>query len=265
MVRIFFIAFVLLIFGPFNIAFAQEGEAPAAEKPAEAAASPKEEAKETKKDEAAKKDESADSDIPPEAKEHQKAAEEVFRDTKKIAENLKPAEQKHFFLLYNNYNLIGTVKMVEGDVGNAIEACGKENPDMKEGLDTRFKEWKMAIDPVVKEAEINVNNMVIAQDYAKPEQIKKVFKGLDKTRMLASKQIEKTPVTTKDACEYLQEKMTDTQDNFVRLLKETLISVPQATPAENAEPAAGEGKNEEKKEEPLAKDEKPAEGPAAEE
>jgi hypothetical protein len=156
-------------------------------------------------------------------------------------------------MLYSNYNIIGTVKMVQGDVDHAVEACGKENPDLKEGMDARLKEWHGAIDPVIEEAEANVDNMVLAQEYTKPAQIQKVFKGLDKTRTLAGKQVEKTPVTTKDACEYLQEKMSDTQANFIRLLRSTLVTAPQlATP-----PA--EVKAEEKPAEEKSTEEKPAE------
>lgn len=262
MIRTIFLALFLLTLS-VSVAFAAAEEAaPAAdvkteEKAAEAPA--KEEAKEAPQEE--KKEEAKEpapaaaekAELPPEAKAHQEAAEKVFADIKAIAEKLKPEEQKHFFMLYSNYNIIGTVKMVQGDVDHAVEACGKENPDLKEGMDSRLKEWHGAIDPVIEEAAANVDNMVLAQEYTKPAQIQKVFKGLDKTRALAGKQVEKVPVTTKDACEYLQEKMSDTQANFIRLLRSTLVTAPQlATP-----PA--EAKAEEKPAEEKSTEEKPAE------
>jgi hypothetical protein len=227
-------------------------EAPAQETAKEA---PKEAPKEEKSEEVKEAAPVAEkAELPPEAKAHQQAAEKVFTDIKAIAENLKPEEQKHFFMLYSNYNIIGTVKMVQGDVDHAVEACGKENPDLKDGMDARLKEWHGAIDPVIQEAEANVDNMVLAQEYTKPAQIQKVFKGLDKTRSLAGKQVEKVPVTTKDACEYLREKMSDTQVNFIRLLRSTLVTAPQL-----AVPPA-EAKAEEKTEEKPAES---AEPPAA--
>jgi hypothetical protein len=266
MIRTIFLAlFLLTLSAPVAFAAAEEA-APAAdvkteEKAAEAPA--KEEAKEAPKEE--KKEEAKEpapaaekAELPPEAKAHQAAAEKVFADIKAIAESLKPEEQKHFFMLYSNYNIIGTVKMVQGDVDHAVEACGKENPDLKEGMDVRLKEWHSAIDPVIEEAEANVDNMVLAQEYTKPAQIQKVFKGLDKTRTLAGKQVEKTPVTTKDACEYLQEKMSDTQANFIRLLRSTLVTAPQlATPP--AEVKAEEKPAEQKPAEEKSTEEKPAE------
>ncbi|MCE7886995.1 MAG: hypothetical protein DYH13_05765 [Alphaproteobacteria bacterium PRO2] len=258
MTRTIFLALFMLAFSAAVSLAAEEGalaaEVKAEEKAAEAPAqeevkeAPKEEKKEEAKETAPEKVE-----LPPEARAHQEAAEKVFADIKEIAGSLKPEEQKHFFLLYSNYNIIGTVKMVQGDVDNAVEGCGKENPDLKAGMDARLKEWHGAIDPVIEEAEANVDNMVLAQEYTKPAQIQKVFKGLDKTRALAAKQVEKIPVTTKDACEYLQEKMSDTQENFIRLLRSTLVSVPQVAtqpaeekaeekteekPAESAEPSA---------------------------
>lgn len=173
-------------------------------------------------------------------KKHQEASQKVFEQTKKITEGLSPEEQKHFFILYNNYNMIGTVKMVQGDVGNAVKACGESNPDMKDKMDARFKTWNEAINPIVKESEGHVDNMVIAQEYAKPKEIKEIFKGLDETRVLANAQVEKTPVTTKEACEYLLNTMDDTQENFAKLLRSTLISAPAIVSKDKAEKAAPE-------------------------
>lgn len=256
MIRTVFLALFLLgATAPTGIAAAED--APAAEEAVKEEA-PK--AEETNSEEPAAGEKPENVELPPEAKAHQKAAEDVFALTKEIAEKLGPAEQKHFFMIYNNYNLLGTVKMVQGDVTNAVKACGEANPDMKAGLDERFAQWNDAVNPVMKDAEANINNMIVAQEYAKPAQIKKVFKGLDKTRKLANSQIEKTPVTTKDACEYLQGKMSDTQENFIKLLQSTLISAPQAMPGEE-EPAAGELAPEAPKEEPKA-GEAPAEAPA---
>lgn len=272
MTRTIALAFFLIALSMPGFAFAEEvpaaapaeeqaAAAPAeAEKPAEQTEEKKEEPKEEAKQEAAKKEDApkqenaVTDELPPEALAHKKAAEESFALTTAIAEKLSPGEQKHFLVLYNNYNLIGTVKMVQTDVGNAVAACGKENPDMKEALETRVAQWNAAINPVIKDAEANVDNMVVAQEYAKPADFKKLFKSLDKTRKLASEQVEKIPVTTKDACEYLLEKMNDTETNFVRLLRGTLMSAPQVLPIEPEPPAAGE-----KKEEPAAQPEEKAE------
>src|SRR5262245_16837626 len=138
----------------FMLALLMHGAARAEDAPApEQAAEKASEQKTEEKPEAAQEEKQAGDEIPEGVKAHQKAAEEVFELTKQIAVNLNPDEQKHFFLLYNNYNLIGTVKMVQEDVGNAVKACSEANPDMKEGLDSRFSEWNTAVNPVIKDAE----------------------------------------------------------------------------------------------------------------
>ncbi len=253
MVRPVFFALILLaLLIPAGLARSEDAPPPAAAE--EAAEKPGDQNADQK---AASSPAPAAEEIPKELKEHQKAAEEVFNMTKKIVEGLGPEEQKHFFLLYNNYNLVGTVKMVQTDVTNAVTACGKENPDMKEALIGRLKDWNDAIGNVIKEAEGNINNMVVAQEYAKPAEIKKVFKGLDKTRDLANAQIEKTPVSTREACEYLQNQMNDTQKNFIALLQGTLMSVPQAIPGSEPAPSPEEKKADEKKEPEKAPEGKP--------
>jgi hypothetical protein len=226
------------------------------EKPAREKAASEEAAKEATKDAQDAAEQKAAKDIAAGVQEHQQAAQKVFEQTKKIAQGLSPAQQQHFFILYNNYNMIGTVKMVQGDIGKAVAACGKENPELKEKMDSRYKTWSEAIDPVVKESEGNVNNMVIAQDYAKPEELKDVFKGLDDTRKLANAQIEKTPVTTKDACEYLLNTMDDTQENFVQLLRRTLMSPPPVAPAKDEAKKEGTAPEAEKAKVPEKTEEK---------
>ncbi|MEM7618764.1 MAG: hypothetical protein AAF244_05240, partial [Pseudomonadota bacterium] len=97
--------------------------------------------------------------------ERRKAAEETFGKINGLMMTLGEREQQHFFLAYNNYNLLETVKVVQKDVSNAIDKCGENNPDMKNDLDTRFKDWNAAVNPMLKESKAAFNNMMIAQDY----------------------------------------------------------------------------------------------------
>jgi hypothetical protein len=165
------------------------------------------------------------------------AARKTYEMVTGIVEKLKPAEQKHFFMIYTNYNLIGTVRVVQADVSKAIDACSQNNPDMEDRLRTRFKDWNGAVDPVLKEADANLNNMVLAQDYLPQKKIKAVFKSVDDTRMKTTGRIEKKPVTTKDACEYLLGKMDETQETMISILRDTLVTFPQAFPDAETESA----------------------------
>jgi membrane-associated HD superfamily phosphohydrolase len=181
----------------------------------------------------------AEQPLDPEAaaksEKYEKAATKAYDAIKEIGKDLKESDAKHFYMTYNNYNLAGTVKMVQGDVANAIKACGENNPNMKNDLDARYKTWDEAVAPVVKEAEANIDNMILAQEYADPAKIRKAFGALDEARKVTNEYVDKKPVTTEDACKSLLEKMDDTQENLISLLRTTLISVGRNFPETNKE------------------------------
>ena len=165
---------------------------------------------------------------------------EVLAAAEEFSKDLDKRSKRHFTVLYSNYNLIKVVEAVRDSVDKAIDACGEANPDMKEGLDTRFKEWKTAVKPAMTEADNNVNNMLLAQEYAKPREIKKFFKLIDKARKQQEKEVEKVPVTTPEACEGLLKRMDGTQAQMVKLLQSTLVSLPRIIQAEDEKAKAEE-------------------------
>lgn len=158
------------------------------------------------------------------------SAKRMYKSISKFALNLKPPEMQHFYLTYNNYNLIRTVDVVREDVGNAVKACGENNPEIKDKIEKRFGKWSEALKPVYEEAEAHLDNMIIAQEYAKPEEIKKILDQVDETREESQRRFEKIPVTTPEACEYMLAKMDETQETMLSLLRATLVSYPQSLP-----------------------------------
>lgn len=171
--------------------------------------------------------EDVDAHIKKAAEERRAAAEETFGKINSIMLTLSEREQQHFFLAYNNYNLLETVKVVKEDVGKAIDKCSENNPDMKDALNDRYKDWTKAIDPMLKESKAVFDNMMLAQEYISKKEQKEVFGLVDKTRDKTNNQIEKIPVTTPEACEYLMSKMDETQDNMLKILRSTLVTFPQ--------------------------------------
>ncbi len=147
-----------------------------------------------------------------------------------ISKDLDKKRQQHFYLTYNNYNLIKTVKIVQEDVSDAVDACSEKNSDMEAKMRRRFATWNTAIGPIIEEAEGNLNNMILAQDYAPSEDINALFEEIDKSRTSINNQIQKIPVTTPEACQYLHDKMDETQENMVKLLRRTLVTFPQNFP-----------------------------------
>lgn len=163
-------------------------------------------------------------------------SKEVQALNKAVADLTMPLDgtkRAHFFMLYNNHNLISTVKRVKGDVSNAIDSCSKENPDMETALRDRYAQWQEAVDEQLTSAEANVENMIIAQNYAEEKDIRSITKQADDLREETMRQVERVPVTTKEACDYLLNKMDETQANLVKLLKSTLVTLPKAMEGSN--------------------------------
>jgi hypothetical protein len=228
--------FLLSVFGmiPAGISLAAE-EAAETETPApEETAAPAEEPAAEEAVPAAEED--------PEVLKRREAAEQAsgmaYEKMGELLATLGPNQQKHFYLLYTNHNIISTVKVVQNDIGKAIKQCGENNPEMKEKLDAKHKEWDDTINPVLKDAEANIGNMIIAQEYAKEKEIKEILKMVDKAREKNNSQIEKIPVTTPEACEYLIGKMDETREGMKGMLSTTLITFPQAFPEGTAEDKA---------------------------
>ena len=189
-------------------------------------------------------------------------AMQVREGIEEFTKDLNRSEKRHFGVIYGNYNLIKVVERIREDVGNAVDACGDENPDIKEEAETRYKAWTEAIDPVLKDAEANVGNMIVAQEYARPRKFDTFFKLVEKARNAHDKDVEKVPVTTLEACQTMIEKMDDTQENLTELLTDTLVSLPHALEAERqkeAEEKAAQEQAEREKAEKEAAEQKAAE------
>jgi len=182
---------------------------------------------------------------------------EVLEAAREFMKDLDEPSQRHFSVFHGNYNLIKVVETVRESVDEAVDGCGDANPDMKDALETRFDEWKDAVKPVLEDADANVKNMILAQDYAKPKDLRKFMKMIDKARKKQSKDVKKVAVVTPEACQNLLEKMDDTQPNMIKLLQATLVSLPQSMQAQDDEARAkAEAKAAEKAEKERIKAEK---------
>lgn len=109
------------------------------------------------------------------------------------------------------------------DVGNAVKACGKENKDMKQPMRDRFKEWENAVNPILKEAEKFLETELKEQEAFHVSDYKHVTKLNDKAYKFSESKVEKTPVTTKEACEGLLKSMDRTEDKLITLLQDILL------------------------------------------
>ncbi|MBX2833345.1 MAG: hypothetical protein KTR28_00070 [Micavibrio sp.] len=169
-----------------------------------------------------------------EKKVDEKETNPVMEALIEFSDPLPPAERRHANIIFSNYNVIKVVEQVEASASMATESCGEKNEDLKAPLENRFGEWQAAIHPIMEEAAASVNNMIAVQEYAKPKTINKLLGKIDDSRKGMDEESDRVPVTTPEACRYLLDKMDETQPALVKLLENTLISLPMSIQQEQA-------------------------------
>lgn len=141
----------------------------------------------------------------------------------KLIDTLNREGRERFLIMRNKHSVARAVKVVSRDVGNAVKACGKANPDMKEAMNGRYKEWQSAVSPILKDAQKFMDKEVKEQQLVYPSDFKHLMTLNDKAYEYTEKQVVKEVVTSKEACEGLLKSMDRTEDQLVQLLQEILI------------------------------------------
>lgn len=141
----------------------------------------------------------------------------------KLIDTLSKKDQQTFFIMRNKHGVIRSVQVVHRDVGNAVKACGKANPDMKKTMDGRFKDWENAVLPVIDLAQKYLDEEIDTQKVVFPSDFRYVLKMNDKAYRYGESKVEKQPVTDKEACEGLLESMDRTENKMVELLQDMLL------------------------------------------
>lgn len=194
--------------------FAQEKQAPKAEVKKEAPA--KEKAKEASKTESVVK-------VPKEDAAKNTPIQKWIDAENALIDPLSDKDKESFFILRSKHSYIRVINVVKRDIGAAVASCGEKNPDIKGKMDTRFTEWKNAVEPIIETAQKTLDKDIANQKIVDVAKAKNVLKLNDEAFEYGEKQITKKPVTSKEACEDLVESMDDTEDRMITLLQETLL------------------------------------------
>jgi hypothetical protein len=141
----------------------------------------------------------------------------------KMIDPLNDLDKESVFILRNKYSTVRVIEVVERDIANAVKSCGKENPDMKSKMEGRFKQWKEAVNPVIDTAKKQLESDIANQTIVDVGEFKKVLKLNDEAYKYSEKQITKTPVSTKEACNSLLASMDDTESDMIKLLQQILL------------------------------------------
>jgi hypothetical protein len=141
----------------------------------------------------------------------------------KLIDTLSQKDKEAFYVMRNKHGILRSVRVVSRDVGKAVKACGKANPDMKKTMDGRFTDWKNAVHPILDTAEKFLNEEIDAQKVVFPSDFRYILKMNDKAFEFSEKQIEKEPVTSAEACRSLLDSMDRTEDDLIELLQDALL------------------------------------------
>lgn len=140
-----------------------------------------------------------------------------------LIDPLSDKNKESFFILRNKYSVIRVVGVVKRDVGAAVKACGKNNPDMKDQMESRFKQWQGAVDPIIDTAKKTFDKDLESQKTVDVKDARKVLKLSDEAFEYSDKLTTKQPVTSKQACQGLLASMDRTEDKMIGLLEATLL------------------------------------------
>lgn len=138
---------------------------------------------------------------------------------KELAENLNPEDIERFIEVKENFGMIRAVRVAHKDIKNAVKQCGKKNPDMKKDMNEALSSWEETVKPRLDTHEKSIKTAIddnFPKDYA--AKIKTYLGLIDKAATFANGKIEKTPVTSPEACTGLLESMTGSQEKLGGLL-----------------------------------------------
>lgn len=141
----------------------------------------------------------------------------------KLIDPLSEKDRESVFILRNKHSMMEATRIVEGDIENAVKSCGKNNPDMKDKMNARFKQWQAAVNPILDAAKKQLKKDIEAQKIVDADDLEDVLDLQSDAYEDAEKKTVKQPVTTKEACEGLLASMDRTEDNMIRILQQTLL------------------------------------------
>jgi hypothetical protein len=130
--------------------------------------------------------------------------------------------------------MVRAVKLVRGDVENAITQCREKNPDMDSAMKERFTKWSGAIDPVLSDNDKKMKESLASGLFKDPVRVQEYLDAIDSMAKHADEKTDKQVVTTKEACDSLLKSMDNTEPGLTKILSE--IAWPQASKAAKKQP-----------------------------
>lgn len=146
--------------------------------------------------------------------------DELNTKVEALSEGLDDDQRQQLAVIRARHGVIRAVRVVRGDVGSAIEACGQANPDLEPKLEGRYAGWTGTIDPILSEADRSMENAYRNQTVTSEKEMRGLIKLTEQAFEQRDSRIQKVPVTSYEACEGLLVNMDKTEEDLVRLMKD---------------------------------------------
>lgn len=152
-----------------------------------------------------------------------------------LAKTLNDDQAQAFAQIRDGASILRTVRITADEVGAAVASCGKNNPDLKKGMDDRFAGWKKDVDAALDKNDKSMQDGINASIAGDPKKVRNYLKLLDQWSAYNEAKIEKRPATTESACKTLQASMDKSGPAIVTQLES--LKWPMVSKKADASPA----------------------------
>jgi hypothetical protein len=136
-----------------------------------------------------------------------------------LAKQLNDEQSQKVAEMMMGFDMLRQIRIVEKDVGKAVEECGKNNPDIKDKIASRFGKWKSAVDPALSQNENSMNAAIKAKVAGDPRKIRDYFDLIEKYGEYEEVTLNKHAVTSAEECERLLSSLDRTQIALTEVLQ----------------------------------------------
>ncbi len=137
---------------------------------------------------------------------------------KELASSLTEEEAKALGYIRENFGILRSIDVARKSVKEAVNLCAEKNPDMKDDIMARHDKWHGDIGAVLDKQEASLDKSINKQTFENPKDVRDFLDSIDDAAEYADGQLEKTIVTTPEACKNLMASMDDTQDVILTLI-----------------------------------------------
>lgn len=172
----------------------------------------------------------------PEVKFDNPHLKEMNDQAEALSKTLTKEEAALLGQIRDNFGIIRSIEVARKSVKQAAAMCSEKNPDLKDEMTKHQKEWHENIGASLDRQQKSLDKSITKKRFADPKAIKTYFETIDNAARFADNDIEKTIVTSPEACKNLMNSMAETQKTITGMLD--AMTWPEDAPVEPVKEAA---------------------------